>query len=206
MPTSYCLRIDGALQSVLAWIATVGINGWAVREVARSNDGQDNEHWHFHLWGDKTIKQLRCTFNRQVPDLKGNGAYSLSLCRDADKYDRYMAKGDDEHSLPNVAWKSSLSYDDDAVKRLHDEYWQTHRALKRKREGSMIDYIIDECKNRNVDWNDRKKISELYIRELGDRGKPINLHAVRSNINAVQFALCPDDSLLSVLVERVEQY
>lgn len=205
MPASYCLRIDGALQAVLAWIAAVGINGWAVREVAVT-DGNENEHWHFHLWGDKTIKQLRCSFNRQVPDLKGNGAYSLTTCRDADKYDRYMAKGADEHSMPEVAYVSSITYNDDMIKRLHDEYWAAHKSLKRKREGSMIDWVIDECKLKNINWSDRLKISEIYIRELGDRGKPINLFSIRSNLNAVQLSLCPDDTLLKILCERVEQY
>lgn len=203
---SYCLRIDGALQAVLAWIAAVGVNGWAVREVASTPEGGDNEHWHFHLWGDKTIKQLRCTFNRQVPELKGNGAYSLTLCRDADKYDRYMAKGVDEHSMPDVAFSSCLTYNDDQIKILHDEYWAENKKMKRKAAASMIDFTIDEAKARRIDWQDRQKLSEIYIKEIGDRGKPINLFSTRSNLNAVQYALCPDDSFLKILCERVEQY
>lgn len=205
MPTSIALRIDGALTAVLAWIASEAINGWGVREVAHGPDG-DNEHWHFHLWGDRSIKALRCTFNRKVTELKGNGAYSMTVVKDADKYDRYMAKGEGDNALPEVVYSSSLTYNDDMIKQLHTDYWNQHKKLKRKREGSMIDWVIDEAKNQRVQWSDRAKLAEIYIREVGERGKPINLHAVRSNLNAVQFALCPDDGLLKILVERVEQY
>lgn len=198
---SFALRIDTGLPEVKAWLSKHSIGGFAVREVAGSN-----EHWHFLLDTAKTIKQLRCSFNRECPGLKGNGKYSLTECRDVDKYVRYMAKGDSEGQLPEVAWRLGLEWTDEKLAELHDEYWQENRALKKKKTGSMIDWVIDECKRLEIDYNDRNKICELYIRELGARGKPINLYAVRSNINAVQFALCPDDSFLHTLVERCEQY
>lgn len=201
---SYSLRIDGSLAAVLAWLASYSIGGWCVRETTDGEGG--NEHWHFHLFTEKTIKQLRCSFNRAVPELKGNGGYSLTEVRDADAYDAYMAKGNSESEMPEVAWRNSLDYDDAKVTALHDEYWQENRARKKKKLGSMIDWCVDECKRLNVDWNDRRQIAKIYIREVGARGKPINLFAIRSNLNAVQFALCGNDDCLNSLVDRCEQY
>lgn len=198
---SYSLRIDGALQAVLAWIAHHAIGGWGVREVSG-----DNEHWHFHLHTDKTIKQLRCSFNREVPDLKGNGKYSLTECRDGGKYDRYMAKGDSDGQYPEVVWKHGVEYTDEWFEEQHDLYWEENRKLKKRKIGSMIDWVVDECKRQNVEWSNRKKISEIYIRELGARSKPINLHAVRANVNSVQYQLCGNEECLSALVDRCEQW
>lgn len=198
----YALRVDGALDEVQAWLAKYAIGGWAVKELA----GADNLHWHFHLITEKTIKQLRCSFNREVPSLKGNGKYSLTECRDVEKYDRYMAKGDSEGQCPDIAWVHGLEYTEEKVSELHDEYWLENRRLKKRKNGSMVDQVTDECKRENVLWSDRAKISEIYIRMVGAAGKPINLFSIRANINSVQYQLCPDDSLLRILVERVEQY
>lgn len=201
MSSVYALRIDCALSEVLAWAAKYEIGGWAVRELAT-----DNEHWHFILYASKTIKQLRCSFNRDCPSLKGNGKYSLTECRDEDKYLRYMAKGSSEGEYPEVVWRHGLEWTEEKVEELHDAYWEANRKLKKRKTGSMIDWLVDECKRAEVHWDNREKIAELYIRELGARGKPINLFAMKANINCVQVQLCPGDDILKVLVERLTQY
>lgn len=198
---AYCLRVDGFLEKVTAWMDKHGLGGWAVREVSG-----DNEHWHLLVEGEKTIKQLRCSFNREIPELKGNGLYSLTECRDLDKYVRYMAKGESEGQMPEIAWSNSLLYNDDKISELHDAYWFENRKLKKRKAGSMIDWVIDQAKEDGIAWDNRSALAKLYIREVGKRGKPINLFAIRSNINSVQLALCPDDTLLNVLVDRVDQY
>lgn len=198
----YALRIDCALDEVKSWLDKHSIGGWAVREVA----GEANEHWHFHLIVEKTIKQLRCSFNRECPSLKGNGKYSLTECRDVDKYDRYMAKGDCEGQCPELVWSFGLDYTDEKVSELHDSYWSENRKLKKRKTGSMIDRVVDVAKAENVEWSNRLALSKIYIRMLGEASKPINLFSIRSNLNAVQYALCPDDSILESLCERVEQY
>lgn len=197
----YALRIDGHHDKVVQWADKHGLGGFSVREVAG-----DNEHWHFLLEGEKTIKQLRCSFNREVPELKGNGAYSLTECRDVDKYERYLAKGESEGQMPELAWSNSLKYDNDFISELHDKYWEENRNLKKRKAGSMIDWVVDEAKRQNIRWDEREKLAKVYIRELGARGKPINLFSVRSSINAVQFALCGDDSALEALVNYCSQY
>lgn len=195
------LRTDGALTAVLAWIAEIAAGGFGVREVSG-----DNEHWHWLLETDKTYKAVRCSFNKKVPELKGNGAYSMSEVEDVEKYERYMCKGESDGAGPEVVWRNSMRYTEEKCSELHEEYWAENRKLKKRKAGSMIDWVVDEAKRNNIAWDQRSKIAEIYIRELGARSKPINLYSIRSNLNAVQFALCPDDSCLKQLVGYVEQF
>lgn len=199
---SYCLRTDGEFAKVKAWAERQGYGGFAVRETA----GGSNEHWHWLIETDKELHAVRCSFNRAVPELKGNGSYSLSQCKDLDKYVRYLCKGETEGAAPELAWSSSLIYDAEKLEELHAAYWEENRKLKKRKVGSMIDWVVDEAKRQNIAYSDRAKLSEIYIRELGVRGKPINLYSIRSNLNSVQIALCPDDTVLGHLVERCEQY
>lgn len=192
---SYALRIDGHLDKVKDWANKYNLGGFAVREVAGSN-----EHWHFHLEGERTIKQLRCSFNRDIPELKGNGAYSLTETKDKEKYLRYMCKGDSEGQMPEISWTNSILYNHTLVSNLHDEYWAANRQMK-KRSGGVMDTVIDEAKRQRVPYSDRHALAKLYIRVLGERGRPINLFSLRASLNAVQYALCPDDTQLNTLAD-----
>lgn len=197
----YALRVDGEFEKVKDWVDRQGYGGFAVRETV----GGANEHWHWLLETDKALHAVRCSFNRAVPELSGNGKYSLTLVKDADKYEHYLCKGGSEGQVPEVAWRNSIKFTDEKIGELHDEYWQANRALKKRKVGSMIDWVVDEAKRLEISWNDRAKISEIYIRELGARGKPINLFSIRANLNTVQMSLCPDDTILHQLMERCEQ-
>lgn len=198
------LRTDDCFSDVSEWCDKHGFGGFAVRE----GDGTDNVHWHWLLFaGSKTLKAIRSLFNRELPGLRGNGKYSMSEVDDLSKYERYLCKGESDYVLPVVAWRNSMTYDDARVKELHDAYWEENKKVRRKRvRGSAIDSVIDVCKEDAVHWNDRRLISEKYIKLLGEQGKPINLFSMRANINAVQYALCPDDTILNALVDRLEQY
>jgi hypothetical protein len=86
-------------------------------------------------------------------------------------------------------------------------YWSENRTYKkRKTTGSMVDYVIDVAKRDGITWNKRRDLAKIYIRECGMRGKPINLFSIRSNLNTIQYSLCPDDECLEELVDRVENY
>lgn len=199
---SFALRIDGEFDKVKDWVDRNGYGGFAVRETVAG----ENEHWHWLLETDKELHSVRCSFNRAVPELKGNGKYSLTLVNDVDKYERYLAKGDSEGQVPEIAWTHSIKYDAEKLEELHEAYWSENRKLRKRKAGSMVDWVIDAAKAAEVRWQDRDKLSRLYIRELGARGKPINLFSIRANLNTVQLALCPDDTILDQLVEKVEQY
>lgn len=201
MPTLVALRTDGALTAVLAWLAEISAGGFGVREVAG-----DNEHWHWLVESDKTYKAVRVSFNKRVPELKGNGSYSMSEVADLEKYERYMCKGESAGVLPEVVWSHSAKYSSEVVAELHEAYWDENRNLKKRKTGGVTDWVIDECKRQNILWNQRREISKIYIKELGARGKPINLFSIRSNVNAVQYALCPDDSCLEELASLLDQH
>lgn len=203
MSLRVALRTDGCFADVCAWAAKHGFGGFAVRENA---DG-DNPHEHWVLFcGTKTIKSVRSSFNREVPELRGNGKYSMSEIDDLDKYTRYMCKGGSDCLKPLVVWRDSMTYDDAKIQELHEAYWKENKSLKRKRGGSMIDKVVDEAKRQNVHYGDRRALAKVYIRLLKEECKPINLFSIRANLNAVQVALCPDDSVIDSLVDRLEQF
>lgn len=194
----YALRIDKEVEKVKTFLGAKGISGWGVREVA-----DQNEHWHFYLETDIKPSSFRVVLKRAVPELAGNGAYSVSDVKDVDKYIRYMAKGEQEGLLPEVVWKHGLLWGDEKVEELHEEYWTTNKSLKKRRAVGVMDWVVDECKRRDVKWDDRRTIGEIYLKELAERSKPINLFAVKSNINLVQVKLCPDDTAINQLAEQL---
>lgn len=193
------LRIDGCFDDVIKWADKWHLGGFAVRETVAG----ENQHWHFVLEGPKSLKQLRSSFNREVPGLTGNGAYSLTQVKDIEKYLRYLCKGGGEGQLPEISWTNSLIYTSDKISELHDAYWSENKKLKKRKAGSMIDWIVDEAKRRAIQYHARDKLAEMYIRELAERGKPINLYSIKSNLNTAQFLLCPDDSILRSLTDHV---
>lgn len=195
------LRTDKEFAKVRAVVDALGYGGFAVREVA----GDSNEHWHWLLEGDKELKVLRNKLTRSVPEISGNGAYSLTLCRDVEKYERYLCKGESEGAGVDVAWRNSLRYDDAKVEELHSQYWAENRKIRKRTAGSMIDRVVDEAKRKKIEWSNREQLAKVYIRMLADNGKPINLYSVRSNLNAVQVALCPDDTAVDNLCALVSQ-
>lgn len=192
------LRTDVAFAKVKAWVEKLSLTGFAVREAAQSN-----EHWHWLLEDSRKrkLQALRVSLTREVPELCGNGAYSLSECRDLDKYERYLCKGESEGAGPEVAWSYGLKYTGEYLEELHSRYWQENANLRKRRTTRVIDYVTDECKRRNLNWKDRSDIADVYIRELVARDKPINTFAVKSAVNLVQVKLCPTDEAIKQLAE-----
>lgn len=187
------LRTDSHLSSVRDWCSRNHFGGFCTREV----EGQ-NEHWHWIIFTDKPIKNVRQSLTRAVP-LAGNGAYSLTVCRDVEKYQRYICKGTAEGSGCEVCWINLL---EDKTEEYHAAYWAEHKKLKRKC-GNMLEAVLLECQQQQVTWDDRQKISKIYIKELCNANKPINLFSVRSNVNLLQVKLCPTDRALEQLCEQV---
>jgi len=196
------LRIDMCIDEAKAWAETMGFGGFCVRETVLG----ENEHWHWLLETDKKIQAVRTSLNRAIPALKGNGKYSLTEVKELDKYEKYMCKGESEGTGCEVAWKNSMLYTEEKIEELHVAYWTANRKLKKRTAGSMIDFVVDAAKTAEVAYGQREKLSKIYIRELGKRGKPINLFSIRSNLNSIQLALCPDDTILDQLADCVTQY
>lgn len=192
------LRVDKELEAVEVFLNSKACGGFGVREVAG-----DNEHWHFLLETDKfrNLQAFRVALTRAVPALKGNASYSATAVNDLEKYVRYMCKGESEGVGPEVVWRNSIVYSDEECEKLHEEYWKENARLKKRKAGSMIDWVVDECKRQGIEWKDRSSMAKLYVAEVAKRGKPFNQFAARSAVNAVQLALCPDDSAINMFAE-----
>lgn len=186
------LRTDTHFDQVKAWAEGYGLGGFACKEI----EGQ-NEHVHWCFYTDKNIRVVRQALTRAVP-LKGNGAYSMTVVKDLDKYQRYCCKGPAEGAGCDVVWKRTI---DDRLEEWHAAYWAEHRKLKRG--GNVAERVLEECKAQRVEWNDRSKIGGIYIRELVAANKPVNLFSVRSNVNLLQCKLCPTDAALHYLCEQL---
>jgi len=193
----YALRVDLLLPLVLTWLSEIGASGFGVRETV---DGA-NEHWHFFIRSDKKEQALRKGFLKSVPGVRGNGGYSLAMCRDEERYERYLCKGNSKEQLPELIWSHGFDATADRIQKIHDEYWNENAAFeRRKRKLPVMDSVLATCKEARVKWEDRTAIADKYIRELVSRAKPINLFSVRTAINSIQVGLCANDEAIAELV------
>lgn len=199
MALKISLRVDKCVDDVEAWLDSRGFGGFGVRECAT-----DNEHYHFYVEADfKNMQSFRVQLTKAVPGLKGNGAYSATEVKDVDKYVRYMCKGESDGAGCEVVWRHTLVYTEEFCEELHSEYWTENRRLKKRKAGAVIDAVIDECKRQDVAWTNRSKIAELYVREIAQRARPLNQFSAKSGVNAIQLALCPDDSAIHMFAETL---
>lgn len=173
------------------------VSGFAVREVAG-----DNEHWHWYIRTTKRGQPIRVALTRSVPELRGNGGYSLKECSDNDGYWRYILKGEAPEVPAEIAWNHGIEWTQDKFQELHEAYWVQNRLTKKKRVGSVQDHTVDEAKRTAVPWDDRRALTRIYIKELVARTRPINTFAVRSSVRVIQCILCPDDEALEEVINQ----
>lgn len=189
------IRTDSSFDLAKAYIVLIALSGFAVRETVNGS----NEHWHWYVTTEKKPQQVRCGLTRAAPLLKGNGSYSVAEVKDVEKYRQYLCKGASVDEPPEVVWMYGLDNDFDA---LHAAYWEANRQAKKRKAGSVIDYVIDEAKRTAIAWDDRKSLTRCYIREVVSRCKPINIYSVKSAVLLVQAKLCPDDRALEEIIDR----
>lgn len=189
------MRTDKAYNEVVTFLSDRNVSGWCVREVSG-----ENEHWHWFIETEMKPATFRTALKRAVPELVGNGSYSVTLVADEDKYLKYMAKGNSEGEGAELMWRHGLKWTTEKIEQLHRDYWVANRLLKKRRAASVVDYVIDEAKRLAVQWDDRKALLTMYIKELVARNRSINTFAVKGAINLVQVKLCPNDQALDELV------
>lgn len=204
MALEFALRVDGDASSALAmFLATLGAY-FIVREVA--GEAGANVHMHALIITDVVIKNVRNRLLKKFPDLSGNKAYSLTVVEDSEKYRRYLCKGESSEKLPEVVGRQGIEFDDDWVAARHAAYWEVNEQLlaaRNARKRTVFERVFQECVDEEVRWDKDIVIAKKYIRELSKDGKGINLFAVRSQINLLQIRLCPDDSALDCLAEKI---
>lgn len=192
------LRFDREISAVVKYLTDTSVAGFGVREVADSG-----EHWHFYVETAMKVGSFRQAIRRAVPSLVGNGSYSVAETRDSDKYLRYICKGASQAVLPETIYKCGLLWTDEKISELHDDYWTEARAMKKRRVGSVMDHVLDVCRDEGVAWDDRAAIAEAYINELVVRNKPINIYSVKSCVNLIQVKLCPSDQAIKELAQQI---
>lgn len=185
------------LTALRNFLSGQGATGYGVRERG------EREHFHFALRCDKTLPTFRKALIRAFPSLSGNRSYSLETARDWERLRRYLAKGSDKDSAPDVVWRSGL-YPDEYVKVWHDEYWAenaTIAAAKRKASNMMAE-LEERCRSKRVAWDDRDSITEEYATVVKDFGKTYDVNLARRTVRGVMIALCPNDSYRRSMVEQ----
>lgn len=201
VPTPVAIRIDG--QSASELIAFCDKDGGAyliVKELEGSNP-----HFHCVLHSVRKLPAVRTALKRAMPELNGNGSYSVAVVRDLEKYQRYMCKGDSVQVLPVVSAAQGFEYASaEWLQTTHDAYWdenaQIQSARKRKH---IIEAVLLTCKEAKYEWTSRSLIAAAYIKELVSRDKPINVFAAKSAINLIQVKLCPDDRAIDDLAATI---
>ena len=192
------IRVDTADSSQLVqFLAADGGAYLAVKELEGTNP-----HIHVILHSSRKLPAIRTALKRAMPQLSGNGSYSVSQVRDLAKYQRYCMKGVSREIQAEVVAAFGLMYSDPSwQEEMHDAYWDEADQITRKRKREpVMDSVYQQCTAAAVQWHQRDSIARIYIKELISRDKPINLFALKSQINLIQCKLCPDDSALENLV------
>jgi len=192
---AFAMRTDKEFELVKSFVVANATSGFCVRET---KDGS-NEHWHWLIFTTCKAQSWRVKLTRAVPALKGNACYSVSEVKDMEGYKRYMCKGESVEVMPEVVWEHGLDW---GYEELHAGYWEANRQSKKRKAGSVIDYVIDEAKRTAIAWDDRKELTRCYLKEVVARSKPINIFSVKSGVLLVQAKLCPDDQALEEIVDR----
>lgn len=200
MANQYALRIDGTDSTPLITVLKKYGGAWLV--VKEQTDG--NPHFHAVLHSDAKLAAVRQALKRLLPN-SGNGAYSCTAVRDLPKYQKYMMKGDSRDVMPHVVQAEGWNYQDASwQEEMHDAYWETNDEIQAGRKARpVIEVVLEKCKEARTAWTNRQYIAEVYIREMVQRRKAINLFAVKSAVNLLQCQLCPDDRAIEDLAQNV---
>lgn len=200
---AFALRMDILKEddgsTLNAWLSN---NASAFFVVKEFGDAKENPHYHAVLYASAKTASLRQSFRRAFPAHKGNGSYSLKECdEDTDGYGRYICKGADRDSLPDIVCRQGIDYTDGWVRAMHDQYWVNNDALlanRKRRAMNMVERLESICKDKRIRWSDRTEIAKQYVILQKEARKPVNTFAARATVNTVACLL--DDSS-----EAVEQ-
>lgn len=195
------LRLDG--QDSAALVRVLDQDGGAYL-VVKEMEGS-NPHFHAVLHSVRKPSAVRAALKRAMPELNGNGSYSVTLVRDLSKYQRYMLKGESSEVMPHVVAAHGMAYTDASwQEEHHDAYWaENDELMRRRKKGPVFESVLIQCRTDRVSWDNRSRIAEIYIRHLVEADKAINLFSLKSYVNLIQVKLCPDDKALEDLAAQV---
>lgn len=166
--------------------------------VTETSEDGGNPHIHAILYTDKKLPAVRKAIQRLFPEERGNGFYSIKECdQDIEAYMRYMCKGSDSKSMPNILGYCGLEYNKSAIESWHEQYWVNNQSLqvnKKKRkaakeQGTITEILEKVCKEKKFKAHEREKIAHEYIRLYAEWRKPINVYAAKAVVNTVSVIL-----------------
>lgn len=200
----FAIRLDGNDPNKL--IDVLKADGGAYL-VVKEMEGV-NPHYHGVIHTTKKLPAFRAALKRAMPELNGNKSYSVSGVRELEKYQRYMLKGEARATAPDIVGGYGITYQDQEwLDERHDAFWDEADEITRRRKARPVaEDVLAACRTARINYKDREKIAEMYIRELVDRNKAINLYSVKSSVSLIQAKLCPDDSFIKDLVNYVINY
>lgn len=182
-PYGYALRMDlgeGVYEKISVWLSRFE-SFFVVRE------GVSNPHVHMWLSGDKEYAAVRKDIQRSFAGA-GNGFYSLKRC-DSDYVDyyRYMCKGEEQGSLPDVCFRQGLLFTDEWVQEKHDEYWEFNASIvcARGSAENVVSYVEREAKRLKLDGTNREEVARIYVKHYVEKRKGVNVFHARSVVNTV---------------------
>lgn len=193
MGGQFALRLDYKVEFYDRILSLLVLASRYFAVIEEGSEGQ-NTHIHAILYSDKTIASIRKAIQRLFPEERGNGFYSLKACdQDIDAYMRYMCKGVDSETMPNIFGYCGLDYSKSKITEWHEQYWVNNAALKvnkKKRKeasekGTITEILEQRCKKLKLKACEREKIAHEYIKMYVEWRKPINVFAARAVVNTV---------------------
>lgn len=188
-----------------AWLSSTSSAFLVVFEQAPN----ENDHVHAVLYSDKKLQALRVSFKRAFPEKTGNGSYSLKSCDDdVDAYMRYMCKGADVDTQPEVWSRQGLEYSVEKVVAGHEMYWVNNASLRANKKAkvkttAIIDTLEELCKAKGIRKDDKRGIALEYIRIYRDARKGINIFHARSVVNTVACLLDDTGKVEEQLADQI---
>lgn len=180
---------------IAEWVKQQTMQLLSVYEVAE----RGHSHNMFHY--TKTFSTFRQKLLLAFPQLKGNRNefYALAQKDDQEAQERYLCKGEDRDTLPEVLCRTH-QYTDALIELRHQQYWEENDKLKknsgtvkeqRTKSKTFVQLVIEDLpKSHGCRWDytrgdDKRFIFDEVMKKLGQHGKVMDSIVVRRIINGI---------------------
>lgn len=200
---------DGTKDLLARWLPKVAEGFLVCYEEAG-----ENKHVHGILeCGTRKITAIRQCFRRDFEGYSGNGSYSIKVCDDNWRaFIRYICKGLSKDVPPVIWFKQGLDYTDEAIRRAHEDFYVSQRAVvesaerrSRIKKENLVEEIEKECKKRCIKGYDRVEIAKIYLNMFRDARKGVNLFAAKAVVNTVSMLLDGGDDAREGLARSIAE-
>lgn len=138
-----------------------------------------------------SVKTWRAIMVKNHPELVGNSMYSIRLNTDTEANYRYVCKGKDENTMPNIQLKP-INFN---VEAYHKAYWEVNKQITKpstkKNKGSFVLLCYEAVKEKYPDYEfhnnlyDRMKVFDILMAMLGKHSKTLDAMIVKRLLNGV---------------------